>query len=87
MHTVTTTRLNHSQLPWDTSPNYPGTRHEQLLGLRGVTFEYTDPEGIHELPGREMGVKYKQLNWISDDLECLLGNPEAIETPRWRVGP
>jgi len=43
---------------------------ETLLALRGVTFEYKDPEAVHELPGERMG-------FIAQEVETVL--PDWVE--------
>jgi hypothetical protein len=45
---------------------------DRLLSLRGVSFEYIDPEGIHELPGVRMGLVAQEVeavfpDWVSTD--------------------
>lgn len=44
---------------------------DSLLTLRGVTFEYVDPEAINELPGERMGMIAQEVervfpDWIED---------------------
>jgi len=44
---------------------------ETLLALRGVTFEYKDPEAIHELPGERIGFIAQEVeevlpDWVSE---------------------
>jgi hypothetical protein len=51
----------------------------RLLRLRGVTFEYIDPNAIHELPGRQTGLVAQEVErvfpeWIetrADGMKCL----------------
>jgi hypothetical protein len=40
---------------------------DRLLGLRGVSFEYDDPEKIHELPGRRIGMIAQEVERIFPD--------------------
>jgi hypothetical protein len=44
---------------------------DALLSLRGVTFEYTDPEAINELPGTRIGM-------IAQEVETVF--PDWVET-------
>ncbi|HSB64438.1 MAG TPA: tail fiber domain-containing protein, partial [Thermoanaerobaculia bacterium] len=44
---------------------------DRLLALRGVTFEYVDPEAIHELPGTRIGMVAQEVetvfpDWVSE---------------------
>ncbi|MEM7205404.1 MAG: FG-GAP-like repeat-containing protein [Planctomycetota bacterium] len=44
---------------------------DTLLALRGVTFEYKDPEAIHELPGERIGFIAQEVervvpDWVED---------------------
>jgi hypothetical protein len=41
-----------------------------LLALRGVTFEYTDPDAINERPGEQIGM-------IAQEVECIF--PQWVE--------
>lgn len=43
---------------------------QRVLALRGVTFEYKDPESINELPGERMGM-------IAQEVEAVF--PEWVE--------
>ncbi len=40
---------------------------DKLLALRGVTFEYIDPEKIHELPGERMGLIAQEVEKVFPD--------------------
>ena len=40
---------------------------DRLLQLRGVGFEYKDPEAVHELPGERMGLIAQQVESVFPD--------------------
>ena len=40
---------------------------DQLLALRGVRFEYLDPEAIHELPGQRIGMVAQEVAQVFPD--------------------
>ncbi len=40
---------------------------EQLLALRGVSFEYRDPQAIHELEGRRVGMVAQEVEAVFPD--------------------
>jgi hypothetical protein len=40
---------------------------DRLLALRGVSFEYRDPEGIHERPGRRIGMIAQEVEAVFPD--------------------
>jgi hypothetical protein len=40
---------------------------ETLLALRGVSYEYRDPEAIHELPGRRIGFIAQEVEEVLPD--------------------
>jgi len=40
---------------------------DKLLALRGVTFEYIDPEKIHELSGERMGLIAQEVEKVFPD--------------------
>jgi hypothetical protein len=55
---------------------------ETLLRLRGVTFEYKDPQKIHELPGVQMGMIAQEVEQVFP--QWVDTTPEGTKTVTYR---